>query len=224
MHTKFSYLFAILSIFHLFTFNWKTFFTYIKAKARAGLNRKREFYLAFALTAMVLIGVVYTLPPFSSLMILGENLKESWEQEYESPPVPHAEEYTIARLSEEILYIPIDNVLSKLAEIGIEVENNDQTLKELAVQQTLTPQEIYSELASLSEVQTVRIPPGQGIGRKSLDQISAENNIPVDQLITLLRNEGIEARGEDVLRDLSDRHKMSPSELLSVLNSGELAP
>jgi len=36
IHTIFSYLFVILSIFHLFTANWKTFVSYLKNKTQNG--------------------------------------------------------------------------------------------------------------------------------------------------------------------------------------------
>lgn len=221
MHTNFSYLFAILSIFHLFTINWKTFWSYVRSRVRAGFNHKVEFILATLLTVIFFLGVIYGLPPFSSVMDIGENLKNGWEVEYKAPPVPHAEEFTIAQLSGDILGVDEDKILATLTKLGIEVESSNQNLKDLANQIELSPQEVYSELARLSHSRGGRIQPGGGIGRKSLQQISEENSLPLEELLLRLENAGITASGDEIIRDLADLYGMHPSEILSVLNGDE---
>ena len=220
MHTNFTFLFAILSILHLFTINWKTFWSYIKSKARNGLNKKREFYSATILTVIIFLGVVFTFPPFSSVMALGENFKEGWETENDTPPTPHAEEFTIAHLATEILKVDEKDILHKLDKLGIEVESNEQTLKELARQVDLSPQEIFSKLSPSSENAGRRIQPGSGLGRKSLQLVANENNIPLDEILTLLKQEGIEATGDDIMKDLANSYDRTPAEILSILNLG----
>ena len=226
MHTNFSYLFAILSIFHLFTINWKTFWSYIKSKARTGMNRTREFFLAFVLSIVVFTGVVYLLPPFISVMQLSENIKERWEKEQTNPPIPHAEEYTIAQLSSDIIKKSEDEIISNLQGLGIEVNSSDQTLKELSSQVDLSPQEIFSQLKPERQGQQNSgkkggVQQGGGLGRKNLQQIAEENNISLDELLQRLKSEGIDAKGDDVLRDLAIKYNMRPPEILAILNKGE---
>jgi hypothetical protein len=221
IHTNFSYLFAILSIIHLFTLNWKIFWSYIKSKARSGLNKKFELLLASAFTIIVFVGVLYGFPPFSSVMDLGENLKGGWEKEDETPPVPHAEEFSIARLSGEILMIPDTILVAKFGRLGIEVSSNDQTLKDLAMQIPLSPNEIYLELSAGSHSNAGRIQPGGGLGRKSLRMVAAENDLRLGDMLLLLEREGIQATGDEIIRDLAEQHKIRPSELLAILNGGD---
>lgn len=219
MHTNFSFLFAILSILHLFVYNWKIFWSYLKTKTKSGLRRKWEFILAISTTAIVFTGVVFFLPPFSTVMNIGENFKESWEEEYEAPPVPHAEEFTIAQLSADILKIPEQMILFKLDSLGIVVDTVDQSLKELSGQVDLSPQQIYNVLTVSSKYgRGGRMQGGGGMGRKSLKTIAEENNIPVEEVLNLLEQEGIIAAEEDVIRDLADNYNISPSEILSILN------
>jgi hypothetical protein len=187
------------------------------------LNRKIEFILASLLTVFIFLGVVYGLPPFSSVMDIGENLKESWEKTYEAPPVPHAEEFTIAELSVNMLKVPEATIISKLTNLGIEVENSEQNLKELALQVALSPQEIYNTLAGKSHSAGGKIQPGGGLGRKSLQLIADENNLLLDDLLIRLEDAGIQASGEDLIRDLADRNNLIPSEIITVLN-GDTEP
>jgi hypothetical protein len=221
IHTNFSYLFAILSIIHLFTLNWKIFWSYIKSKARSGLNKKLELLLASVFTLVVFTGVFFGFPPFSSVMELGENFREGWEKDIEAPPVPHTEEFSIARLSGEILKIPDTVLISKLGKLGIEVMNNDQTLKDLAIQVALSPNEIYRELTTGSHLPGGKVQPGGGLGRKSLRMIAAENDLILDEMLLLLEHEGIQATGVEIIRDLAQQYKISPSEILAILNGGD---
>ena len=218
MHTNFAYLFAILSILHLFTINWKTFWSYIKSKMRSGLNRKTELIFASLLTLIVFLGIIYGLPPFSSVMDIGENLKEGWEEEYTAPPVPHAEEFTIVELSEDILKVPEAIIFTRLAELGIEVDSNNQNLKELAMQVALSPQDIYSELSSLPNSGGNGKQQGGGMGRKSLQQIADENSIRLEDILLRLENAGIHASEEDVIRDLANSYNLHPSEIMTIVN------
>jgi len=225
MHTNFAYLFAILSIFHLFTINWKTFLSYIRSKVTTGFNHKVEFLLATLMTVIFFLGVIYGWPPFSSVMTIGENLKEGWEEEYSSPPVPHAEEFTILQLSEDILKLGVEQIIASLNELGIQVDNHNQSLKELATQVDLSPQDIFRELSRDSRPGGARIQTGGGIGRKSLQQISDESGISLDELILRLEKAGISASGDEVIKTLSDRNGMHPSDVLSILNgNGESEP
>jgi hypothetical protein len=173
------------------------------------------------LTLIFFLGVIYGLPPFSSVMDMGENIKEGWEEQSKSPPLPHAEEFTIVQLSGDILKVSEEKILATLTDMGIEVESSNQNLKELASQAEFSPQEIYIELAKLSHSRVKRIQPGGGIGRKSLKQISEENSIPLEELLLHLENAGIPASGNIIIRDLSEKYEMHPSEILSILNGNE---
>ncbi|MEN8155102.1 MAG: DUF4405 domain-containing protein, partial [Acidobacteriota bacterium] len=67
VHTIFSYLFLILSIFHIFFMNWKTIKLYIKKKTKKGINRKKELYASIVLTLIFFAGTVIKVPPFQSV-------------------------------------------------------------------------------------------------------------------------------------------------------------
>ncbi len=95
MHTIFSYTFVILSIFHLFTLNWKAFWSYIVTKKAKGINKLKELLLSFTLVILVFAGTYFNLQPFKAVMDLSEWATESWEKEDEQPPIPHAEILTI---------------------------------------------------------------------------------------------------------------------------------
>ena len=66
LHTVFSYTFAVLGIFHLFTSNWKVFLSYIKKKIEGKIHRKKEMLIASTLFLMIFAGTMLDLEIFSS--------------------------------------------------------------------------------------------------------------------------------------------------------------
>ena len=114
IHTVFSYTFVILSVFHLFTINWKAFLSYLKSKTKTGLNKKWEFYLSTLLTLVFFFGTIYSIPPFKSVIDLGEHLTASWEKVEEEPPIPHAELLTLTELAEQLKLSSVEEITRKL--------------------------------------------------------------------------------------------------------------
>ncbi len=129
LHTIFSYLFFILVIIHLFFVNWKTFLTYFKSKLKAGLNRKWELGTATLLTVIIFIGTLRSWTPFAPVMTLGETLKESWEGNFQSPPVLHMEIYTLDQLAVMFDSIPSADIINTLRENNIKVGGSDPDAK-----------------------------------------------------------------------------------------------
>ena len=75
--------------FHLW-FNWRAFWFYVRSKLTEGLLSRRELALATAAVVAVVGLTLADLPPFGSLVDLGDRAKESWSAGGGEPPVPHA--------------------------------------------------------------------------------------------------------------------------------------
>jgi hypothetical protein len=213
IHTVFSYLFAILSIFHLFSVNWKAFLSYIKGKTRQGLNRKREFYLSSVLTILVFAGVIYSVPPFSSVMDFGEYLTKSWENKTDEPPIPHAELLTLAELSEKLENVSIDKISNKLKANKIKFNSLNETLTEIGKMNGMPPIEIYNIITQkpLSGMA------GTGMGRKTLEQFARENGKDVGQLLKVLISNKIEASKEQTLKEIATDNDMAARDVYQLI-------
>ncbi|MCK5814469.1 MAG: DUF4405 domain-containing protein [Flavobacteriaceae bacterium] len=146
IHIIFSLTFAILSIFHLFSINWKVFLAYLKKKNKSGLNKKKEFYLASVFTILIFLGVVFSIPPFNSVINFGDYLTHSWENVDTKPPTPHAELLTLNELSDEYNNLTIKEITNKLNANNIKFNNANETLKEIGELNNLSPIKIYNIL------------------------------------------------------------------------------
>ena len=91
LHLSFMVVFLVTEVFHLFYFNWKLFWSYLKAKTQGGMRFQRELGLALAVSAVLLVGTQAKVPPIISVAVLGDHLSESWADNEQLAPVSHAE-------------------------------------------------------------------------------------------------------------------------------------
>ncbi len=100
VHTMSGYASALSAMFHL-VLNWKVLRSYLRDRARRAYRLKPEFIVALLLTVIVWLGAAYHIPPFSTVMDWGGNLKESWEQSAVLPGTTTEEHPAVATTEEE---------------------------------------------------------------------------------------------------------------------------
>jgi hypothetical protein len=144
VHVNIGLLFLIAAGLHLFL-NWGLFWGYIKKKASLGLNLKLEMLVAVLIAAGVLLGTIQGVSPFAALMALNEQIKDYWEREPVSAPLPHAEELSLEQLAGR-MGLSTEQVFSALKQEGIAVENGATTIAKLAEKSRLTPSEVYAAI------------------------------------------------------------------------------
>ena len=141
VHTITGYLFVIASVIHVM-YNFRALMSYLKQKAQAGKRHLMEFSLSVVLILIISGATIAGLPPFSTIMDIGESLKESWAAADQEAPVPHAELMTIGQFS-EYLGLQIDTVTECLANNGIQIYDTNETIKSIAGRYDVSPADIY---------------------------------------------------------------------------------
>ncbi len=213
VHTVFSLVFVILSIFHLFTFNWGLFFSYLKKKSRKGLHRKREFYFSTFLMIAMYFGVLYSVPPLHYITDFSEYLKESWEKTEAAPPVPHAELLSLEELAGQLDNISLEMITRRLKADSIIVGNTEETLLEIAESNGKTPNEIYELIMARPQNRMA----GSGIGRKTIEEFAMESGKDPDELIKILNKNHIQASKDRTLRDIAAGNDLPPREIFELI-------
>jgi hypothetical protein len=219
LHTIFSYMFFSLVIIHLFFVNWKTFLTYFKSKLRSGLNKKWELLSAMFISILFFIGTLQSWTPFSPVMKFGEKMKESWEGDFTVPPVLHMEIYTLEKLASDLDSISPIELIKTLKENNINVKGINQTLKEVAADNKLTPSAVYELISSKYKKQrsttTGEIP--QGIGKFTVGSTARSSGKDPLLLIKILKEKGIEADETTTLRSIADKLGLAPRDVYNFL-------
>ncbi len=167
-HTVFSIGFIILSVFHLFSVNWKAFVSYFRTRQQSGFNKKKEFAFSTLLVLVFFFGTFFSLAPFKNVMELGDKVGRSWEEKGQRAPIPHAELLTLSDLAGQLQLGSTEELVGKLEEHNIKFDNVEvQTLQEIAANNATTPAKLYALLAEESETprENVRQGKGQGTGK-----------------------------------------------------------
>ncbi len=224
IHIIFSFTFIILSIFHLFVINWKSFLSYLKTKKYRGLCKKREFYFSTILTVVFFFGIIYSIPPFKYVIDFGEYITQSWEEIDEEPPIPHAELLTLTELVEQLNISSIDEITRKLEIHDIEFDNtNEQTLQEIAHTNNTTPIEIYEIFTRKSSSRGGsgmgrQGGQGSGMGRKTIEDFAAEVGKTPAEVLKVLHENGIKAKKGQTLRDIGDNNDIPPRDMYELFS------
>ena len=215
IHTIFSLGFIVLSIFHLFAVNWKAFVSYIKTKSAKGFNKKKELLFSIAAVLVFFFGTVFSVPPFQTVMDLGETATDSWEKTEERAPVPHAELLTLSELADQLDIEPVDGITQKLESHKIIYNDvHTQTLQQIAEANNTTPIDIYEIISK----QPANQGQGMGVGRKTIEDFSKELNKSTDELMQILEKNNIEAKPTETLRTIGENNDITPRDVYKLLS------
>ena len=217
LHTIFSYMFFILFVIHLFFVNWKTFMNYIKSKLKTGLNRKWELLAATIVSSIFFVGTLESWTPFGPVMTFGENVKQGWDKKYVSPPVAHMEEYSLIKLSEQFPGVDVDEMMKTLQDSNIIVNDKERTLKSIASDNDVTPSRIYQVLTSRYQKQQVKNTgeAPSGVGRMTIKAVAEYLGKEPSELLSILKENGVEATGETTMKTVADQLGISPHDIYS---------
>jgi hypothetical protein len=221
-HVVFVAVFLTAGILHLFYFNWKPFWSYIKKKTQSGLNYKKEFWLAIALSVILLIGTAAKIPPIISLSELSEYISDSWQITDSRPPVAHAELLTLSEFARTINQ-PLDKVVSVLQDKGYIPTSNDQTIGALADKYGTSPSVIYALVkAKTTNNSGEELSPlkgtGSGYGRMEFKTLVKELGLSLEDAKQRLKMAGItKVKDNQTLREIGMENNMLPRDVLKVL-------
>jgi hypothetical protein len=216
VHTVFALLFLAAAAVHVY-FNWRVILNYVRRKAGEGLNRGRELALASAVGGAILASTIVGVPPFSTIMAVGETVKNSWSDPASEPPVPHAEEWTVAKFA-ETNKMTVDQAMENLRQANMAAPAPEVTLQSLATTYETTPRTVY--LKALGTAKGASAPPseGGGFGRKTVGELCRESNIPVETGLGRLRQAGFaDATAGSNLRQLATANGRRPIDVVQVI-------
>ena len=223
VHTVFVTAFLIAGLLHLFIFNWKAFASYITRKQQE-FRYLRETVAATALFAVLLVGSIYEIQPVIAVYEIGEGIKESYDTDENEPPIPHAEELTVAEFAAQVMDSPTRRALGMLDAAGRSALDSTETIGDLAERYGVSPSEIYDVLqadgrnADAHGTGESVLRPGGGYGRMSFDAFVAEMGVPAESARERLAANGItDVAADETIKDLADRYDMNPLDVARII-------
>jgi hypothetical protein len=200
-------------------YNWKPIVAYLKNRARQVRVLNANSVAALALTLAVAVGTWLEVPPMSTIVGIGDALKEAAAVKYGEPPYGHAELSSL-RMFARKERLDLEKSLALLDEAGVAVTGGRQPIVDIARANGMTPQKVYEIIRPASGAAAgASLPdaPPPGFGRKTLAEVCAEFNLDLPGLIRALAARDLSAAPNQSIREIAEENRMSPMALFEAL-------
>ncbi len=231
LHIWFSLLFLLVALFHIF-FNWRPLLNYFKGRITRRVSFRWEWVLAVAICGGVYGGTRAGVPPFSSLLAFNERVKESWDNQRERAPIPHAELLTLAELAEKA-GVEISVATNRLHAKGIVGCSPEIVVQQLADANKRSAQQIYEALSTPANARGEHADgrgrgsgfkggggkAGGGPGWQTLAQYCSSRGVVLSNATARLQAKGLKFTPEQTLREIAVNNGYDrPYELINILD------
>ena len=193
--------------------------SYLKNKARQMKVFTGEFNAACMITLVFTIGAYFMIPPFSWVVDLSETIKNNGAVKYGEPPYGHAELSPLKGFAKRT-GLNLSEMMQRLENTGIRFDNENQTLRDIAVLNGITPQAVYAAMKPVeSGVADKTMPdkPPAGTGKRSIKDISKEYGLDLKVVIKGLAEKRIQATADLNLRAIAEQNKTDPHEIYDLI-------
>ncbi len=229
IHILSGLLFIVAGGFHLY-YNWKPLMKYLGGKIETAFRYKRELVISCLIFLWIMVSGSWSLPPLSYVTDLCEAIKNSWVTSPDlEPPFSHAELVSLKTFCKK-QRIPPDRAMAELRKAGLKLNNQDDTLSEIADSKGTSGMGVYEvikklepkpeELKSGAAWTSANIEEtfaGTGVGRKSIGQIIKDHQLDRKTVYQRLKERGIKAKDDDRIKELADRHDTTPIKILTIV-------
>lgn len=238
VHINTGFLFLAALIVHLW-YNWKMIMAYLKDRSKRVKVFTREFNVALALLAITVLGTHFMIPPFSTVLHIGEGFKDAAEVKYGSPPYGHAELSSLKLLAKRT-GTDLDAGMESLRSAGFKFTDESESVKDIAAANDVTPKVVWDVFSSakkpdaqageggsgsVAEAEVHSTAEGMnqagtqpsGLGRMSLAELCQTLGVPIRKAEAALREAGVEAEAEQKVREIAERAGMTGGDLYEML-------
>jgi hypothetical protein len=209
----------LLSIFLHIYYNWKALLNYLKNKARQLKVLTREFNAALVLTLVFGIGTYFEVVPFSWVLELNEQFKDKAAVKYGEPPYGHAELSTLKAFAAKT-GLDLAPSLTRLKQNNIVFENENQSLKDIARINDISPRKVYlamKPLAKANPSESLPPTPPPGSGNNTLADLSQEYRFDIQQVLKGLADNHISAGADMTIKQIARDNSMAPSDVYALV-------
>ena len=218
LHVNLGVLFLIAICLHTY-YNWSAIVAYLKNRATTLRIFTVDFTAALILCLVFALGTYWEVPPFSTIITIGEQIKEAGAKKYGEPPYGHAELSSLATFSKKV-ELDLDASLSRLAAAKISVTDPSQSVAEIAKVNHLTPKAVYEAMLPLQppgQVKSLPNNPPAGFGKRPLADICREYQLDITFVLQGFAARKITATAAMTIKEIAAANNISPMDIFEAL-------
>jgi hypothetical protein len=218
LHVNLGVLFLLAICLHTY-YNWSPIVAYLKNRAGRLRFFTTDLTIALLLCLAFTLGTYLELPPFSTIITIGDQIKERAAKKYGEPPYGHAELSSLATFSKKV-ELDLDAGLSRLAAAKIRVSDPSQSIAEIARMNTLTPKAVYEAMLpppQPGQAKSLPANPPGGFGMKPLTDICREYRLDCAAVVQALAAKKITATPAMTIKEIAGANNTSPMDIFEAL-------
>jgi Domain of unknown function (DUF4405) len=225
IHINVGFLFLLSLALHIY-YNWKPIVLYLKNKAKQLKVFTKEFNVALILILIWIVGTYAGIPPFSTIIKISDAFKASAAQKYGEPPYGHAELTSLKTFAKK-MGLDLKSGMALLKEAGYEVDNAAQTLKIIAKNNGVSPQQIYlvmrrgSDKSSVFSGKAQKLPdtPAPGTGNITLADFCIQYHLNIKVILRSLKEAKITSKEEMTIKQIAEKNQTSSIDIYERIKS-----
>lgn len=203
-------------------YNWRPITAYLKNKAKQLTVFNKNFNIALIISAYVAGGTLYSLPPMNYVLGFGEYLSELGNEKYGEPPYGHAELSSLEMFCDK-MNINTADAIELLENAGMNFSSMENSMATIARNNRRTPQQVYDIIKPAGytpkEDQAFPDRPSPGFGTKTIEDICQAYDLPLEDVMTKLRNAGFDANADDSVKEIGAKNKSNPMVIFEMMKA-----
>jgi len=218
LHVNLGLLFLIAICLHTY-YNWSPIVAYLKNRATQLRIFTTDFTVALILCLVFSLGTYWELPPFSTIIAIGDQIKEAAAKKYGEPPYGHAELSSLATFSKKV-ELDLDASLTRLAAAKISVTDPSQSIAEIARMNNLNPKAVYQAMLppeQPGQVKPLPASPQAGFGKKPLTDICQEYQLNLKVVLQGFADRKLTATETMSIKEIAAANNTSPMDIFEAL-------
>jgi uncharacterized protein DUF4405 len=225
IHINIGVLFLLSLALHIY-YNWKPIVLYLKNKAKQLKVFTTEFNVALVLILIWIVGTYAGIPPFSTIIKISDAFKASAAQKYGEPPYGHAELSSLKTFAKK-MGIDLKTGIIQLKDKGYMVDDDTQTLKVIAENNGVSPQQIYLAMSRVSDkssvfsgkAQTLPDTPAPGTGNITLADFCVQYHLNIKVILRSLKESNITSKEDMTIKQIAEKNQISSIDIYERIKS-----
>jgi hypothetical protein len=228
IHINMGVLLLLSICLHIY-YNWKPILSYLKDKTKHIKVFTKEFNIALIIGILFVGGTLLMIPPFSWVLGVSGHIKDAAAVKYGEPPYGHAELSSVKTFSKKMGF-DLNSGLAHLKKSGIQFESSEQSLKEIALANALSPQEIFlilkPQTKTMGKEKQMPDSPSPGLGKRVIADLCQEYGLNLPMVLSGFAKNNMDVSATQTMREIAAAHNKSPVDIydfIRELSSNDLS-
>ncbi len=218
-HLNSGVLFLLAVCLHVY-YNFNAITAYLKNRLKKPTLFTPAFNISVLVTLLVCLGTYLEVPPFSTVVNIGEAITDRANAKYGEPPYGHAELSSLKSFARRV-DLDLEQATKLLRDNNIKFASDKEKIIDIARANNITPQSLFDIMKPATvnkEGASFPSEPPPGFGRKTLAEVCAEYKLHIPDITRALKKNNIGTDLEETVKELAAQSGSDPHTIFEIIH------